>query len=238
MLKRMLVMAYSLVCCIAVFVLGSSGDYDPESIVGVWLFEDGDLDDASGNGHDGDFTGGDLNVAEGQFGDALEFTAGGSYVTIPYDEAFATTTASFTAMAWINIPGPLAWQWIVGQGAANRFAWPERSFAIAISDRTVDEAPAGLEGQAGSIHYALVAADAVTEFMMNSPTMVADGEWHHIATTYDKSMCQMYVDGELDGEAAFNLDLQGSAADFMIGNNLTGIIDEVLIADQALSEDR
>lgn len=234
--RHNIAMICCLVCWIAVFVLGSSGDYDPEWIVGVWLFEDGKLDDSSGNGHDGNFTGGNVKTVKGQFGGALEFVAGGSHAAIPDDAAFSTT--SFTAMAWINVPAPSGdWQWIIAQNGT----WPDRHFVVGISKMTLplkaDRGPE-LVGEPGSIHYALLADDRNSELLFNTPIMVADGKWHHIAATYDKSICRVYIDGELDAEMKWNMDLLDSTADVTIGGpNLTGVVDEVLIANQAFSQD-
>ena len=60
---------------------------DPETVVGVWMFETDPKDgvrDNSGNGHNGEVTG-DVKWVQGKFGEALEFPGvSGNLVSIPH----------------------------------------------------------------------------------------------------------------------------------------------------------
>jgi len=78
------------------FVGISNAEIDPDTVVGIWLFDDGSgntAEDSSENGNDGEFVG-DPQWVDGKFGDALSFD-GGSYVEVPasaifsYDEGYS-----------------------------------------------------------------------------------------------------------------------------------------------------
>ncbi|MFC1712883.1 LamG domain-containing protein, partial [Candidatus Poribacteria bacterium] len=71
-----------------------------------------------------------------------------------------------------------------------------------------------------------------------------DGEWHHIAATYDEEMLRIYVDGEPDGQQARNTTPDNNDAPLTIaavfetgGSPLTGALDDVGLFNVALEED-
>ncbi|UCF17762.1 MAG: hypothetical protein JSW59_09915, partial [Phycisphaerales bacterium] len=75
---------------------------DPETVVGIWLFDDGGGDvakDSSGNGNDGTLFGPQW-TNESQFGGALEFDGAGSYVEFATGQSMKTP--HLTIMAWFN----------------------------------------------------------------------------------------------------------------------------------------
>jgi hypothetical protein len=75
---------------------------------------------------------------------------------------------------------------------------------------------------------------------------VALNEWSHVVATYDGKMAKLYVNGKLDAEVAASGKVDTAAADvtsFDIGwrsstksSFFTGAIDEVFIADAAMSD--
>ncbi len=79
-----------LIGCVSLFALGfvlqsSYAAIDPNTIVGVWTFEEGEgeeVRDISGNGNDGMFLGNPKWV-DGKFGTALDFKSLGDVVHIP-----------------------------------------------------------------------------------------------------------------------------------------------------------
>ncbi len=98
-----------LVCLLAITLIlpgVSTGAVDPDSAVGVWLFDDSSSEiaiDSSGNGHDGTFTG-DPNWAPGKFGMALDLDGFGDIVEIPrFGEALPSEEV--TIMAWVKLKG-------------------------------------------------------------------------------------------------------------------------------------
>ncbi len=210
-------------CCLALvfLMIGSSEAFAPESLLGVGLFEGGngnDVMDSSGMEHNGTFTGNDVQRVDGKFGDALEFVGGGK-VDIPHADEFSTLT--FTLMAWINVEeGNSQWQLIVGKDG-----WPDRNYVMFVTKDT------------GALHYAFCAPGQADAGNFNTPTIVANGEWRHVAITYDLQMRRAYVDGVLDAENPLTVEPSASTTNLEIGRNLTGIIDEVLIANEAFSGD-
>ena len=223
MMARLLVLTSGFICCVvlSVFVVGLSEAFDPESIQGAWLFDEDEGDevmDLSGKGRNGNITGNDVEWVEGKFGTALEFVSGGK-VTVPHDDGF--TTPVYTLMAWINLEKSIdAWQLIIGKDG-----WPNRNYGFFVfkaQDR---------------LHSAFCSPGKQDVGNFNSVGGVADGEWHHVAATYDLKMRKIYIDGKLDAQAASNAEPSENNVEIEIGKSYTGLIDEVLIANEAFSED-
>ncbi|MBD3184436.1 hypothetical protein GF312_19290, partial [Candidatus Poribacteria bacterium] len=86
-----------------ILVSASYGDIDPDTCVGVWLFDAGEGDtaiDSSGNDLDGTIFNGPEWV-DGKFSKALKFDGADDYINLP-------TTVSdgwegLTVLAWITI---------------------------------------------------------------------------------------------------------------------------------------
>lgn len=79
-------------------------------------------------------------------------------------------------------------------------------------------------------------------------TAIARGEWHHVAATYDGTTWRLYLDGELDGEAAANATPRAdSVHPFAIGTAiasdgvphgfLQGAVDELRVWSRARTAD-
>ena len=202
-------------------MIGSSEAFEAESILGVWLFEEGngtDIMDSSGREHNGTLTANDVERVDGKFGDALEFVGGGK-VDVPHVDDF--TTPTFTLMAWINVEAATAsWQLIVGKDG-----WPDRNYAMFVAK------------DSGLLHYAFCAPGQQDIGNFNSATVVANGEWRHVAITYDLEMRRAYIDGVLDTEKPSTVEPSESTVNIEIGKNVTGVIDEVLIANEAFPEE-
>jgi len=220
MSKEILIPICRLACLVifSALMVSSSGALDLESIQGVWLFDEGgggEVLDSSGKEHNGT-----VNAAQwvdGKFGDALEFVGG--KVEVPHADEF--TTPIFTLMAWIMVDDPNAqWQLVAGKDG-----WPDRNYGMFVAKDT------------GVVHFAFCAPGQQDVGNFNANTAVADGDWHHIAITYDMKMRRVYVDGNLDAENGSAIEPSESAAPIEIGRSVTGIIDEVLIADEAFSVD-
>jgi len=193
-------------------------------LVGQWLFDDGGGDvarDTSGNENDGQVNNADW--VAGQFGGALEFAGGASNVEIQHAEELSVQ--EFTLMAWMNVPDFTgAWQTIMTQNTGG----PTRNYGLFINDGS------------GLIHYSFTSANAWSSH--NASSNVVDGEWRHIAATYDFETFFCYVDGEVDGQTAVGL--EPDTADSVItigswvgGGWIQGAIDEVALFNHALTQD-
>lgn len=196
-------------------------------LASAWLFEENSgkvvRDIVSGN--DGDIKGGLKWVRDGKFGGALEFPGqGDSYVRIEHDDVF--NAEPYTFVAWTKLEAA-SWQYIVWR---NGDVWPEpenvRHLDIWIHDADYPVFMWHVKGKVGRI---------------DGQTTVADGEWHHIAKVYDGKNVQMFIDGELDGEAPSGGTLDTSESPIWLGARpgdvaATGLFDEVGFFTEALSE--
>ena len=209
-----------LLAAFGIFIVRATEAFDPESVQGVWLFDEGDGNevlDSSGMEHHGTITANDVKRVDGKFGDALEFFGGGK-VVVPHADGF--TTPTFTIMAWINAPTiPNDW----GLLLVGKDGWPDRNYAMFVTQAS------------GALHFAFCAPGQQDVGNMNSKQVIAEGEWHHVAMTYDRERRRIYIGGVLDTEAASNAEPSENTVDIEIGRGPVGLIDEVLIANQAFS---
>jgi hypothetical protein len=209
-------------------VNSSYAKIDPGSIVGLWLFDEAGgyrVSDSSGNGHDGD-KGGSIKWVGGRFGGALEFSGDDSdYVSIPHEDSLSLT--NWTITVWISVQQK-DWQLIVQKS---------------ISGTKNNNNYSLYTKPGGGIDFNFY-TEAGTASMLNGAAIAVDGEWHHVATTYDGEVMYLYVDGELDGETATDAEpilhndpLVIGGDDRGAGVQVKGIVDEVGLFNRALSEE-
>jgi hypothetical protein len=196
---------------------------DPETVVGLWLFDeplDDVVRDVSDNGHDGEIIG-SVKQVEGEFGKALEFPGTmGDYLQIPDHDDLQITDA-ITLLGWVNLSAPACN--IVGKDYTGN-----RHYNIHI---TTDAGSVGC----GKMYLSGTTATATT--------VVTDGEWHHVAGTWDGSEIKVYTDGVEEASVAFAGPISTSDVPVEIGRReagaivFTGAIDEVGIFNKALTGD-
>ncbi len=195
----------------------SDAEIQEDTILGIWLFDDGNknITDASGNGHDGQVFG-NPKIVDGPFGKALFFNGGADKIEIPHDDTFVTPT--FTIMAWVNVADQAGgWRMIVGKDA-----WPDRNYAMFVHQNN------------GSLHCAFGSPAQQDVGNFNSQSLITDGEWHHVAFTYDLKVGRAYIDGEVDNAKATNAKPGTPQIAVIISRPpFKGSIDEVLIANVA-----
>lgn len=222
-----------IIAVVALFLIGmlvNSGyaRIDPGSVVGLWLFDEagGDkVSDSSGNGHDGD-KGGSIKWVGGRFGGALEFSGDGSdYVSIPHEDSLSLT--NWTITVWVSVQQK-DWQLIVQKS---------------ISGTKNNNNYSLYTKPGGGIDFNFY-TEGGTANLLNGTAIVADGEWHHVATTYDGNVMYLYIDAELDGETATDAEpilhndpLVIGGDDRGSGVQVKGIVDEVGLFSKALSEE-
>jgi len=109
----------------------------------------------------------------------------------------------------------------------------------------------GSTAGAGKVNVWLISAWSGNVIEMNSSIAVNDGNWHHVAFTYDGSSSasgvQIYVDGNPDagqtiGKNTLTGSIKNTTTEFNIGSrqngaahNYTGDIDDVAVFDTALN---
>jgi hypothetical protein len=163
---------------------------------------------------------------------------GSSYVSAGYDLAFDTSTP-FSAAAWIN--GPLNQDSAIVGRMRQGGGYTGWEFHVGTD--------AGGSG-AGRLNVWLINSYGSSFIQVNSPSIVMDDTWHHVAFTYDGSGkaagVKIYVDGkDATGSAAAD-NLEGPIvpedAELNIGSrqngsfhNFRGSISEVSVWSTALS---
>jgi chitodextrinase len=203
---------------------GDAGAYESRysGLVAAYPFEEGagpGTADVSGNGHTGSIDGAAWTTS-GRFGDALRFDGAGDWVTVP-DAGGLDLTNEMTLEAWVR-PDALGTVW-----------------------RTV-----ALKEQPGSLVYALY-ANAQTngpnghafvggDMDVGSTSRLPVKRWTHVATTYDGSRLQLYVNGATVGSRPLTGSLTTSTGALRIGGNavwdewFSGTIDDVRVYNRAI----
>jgi len=221
---------YSLIGMVVLFAAGmlttqSYAKIDPETIVGMWLFDEGDGDiaeDSSGNGNDGTLEG--TEWVDGKFGKALEFNGMSDYVDVgndPITDTVGTTILSISA-------------------------WVKRATDTSRMLVAIRRSPGGYVLGVGILGAAAnqikMTKYAVVDIYLGD--FPQDTDWHHLVGVWDEQGQTAYIDGVLNGESGNTADFSSaSAGNLLIGGDTgdqgyaDGTIDDVGIFNVALTED-
>ena len=225
---------------VLVLMFTSQGDakIDPETAVGIWLFDDGSgniAEDSSGKGNDGKIEKGPKWV-DGKFGKALEFDGKDDYVYVSDPgKSSLDLTKSLTIMAWIK---PV--QHPQGNVIVNKRA------PVAPCNYTLRLA----DGTNGEFDF-WYNSGSWQGYTTTTGAMVKDGTWYHIASTYtsgEGENVKVYVNGkEVEGKWTAGDgkgELVANDEDFNIGGRdytgtrwFEGLIDEVAVFNEVLTKD-
>ncbi|MHC4537370.1 MAG: LamG domain-containing protein, partial [Planctomycetota bacterium] len=193
-------------------------DPGTDNLVASYSFEN-DAQDGSGNGLNGTLVG--PVFVEGIAGMALSFDGVNDYVDFGNNAAF-DITEQITLSAWVNTND-------AGNGQHNPY--------VSKGDQTY------------AIKHA--SSNTIEFFIYDSGWSTANvsvdssfnGEWHHVAGTYDGSELKTYVDGVLGATVAHqgSIDVQTHNLTIAMNSQETdrfydGVIDEVNIYNRALSQ--
>ena len=227
-MKRLTVICISCIIVSLIFVGMSNARIDPETCIGMWLFDEGKGDvaeDSSRNGNDGTLENGPKWV-DGKFGKALSF--GGVDDFVGGTNPIINTADPFTVAGWVKlstfvstdrgniIVGNYNGQWkgyylnVKSNGRPNLCVGRQ-------SDTTVKEA--------------------------TSPDAITLNAWYYIVGVYDGTGPKVYVNGVLKNSQAYS-PVEPETANTRIGGGqwnppraqVTGLIDEVAIFNVALTE--
>jgi len=217
-----------LVFLVSTLVGQSYAQVDPDTILGVWLLDDGSGDiaaDTSGNGYDGTLAG-PPDWVGGRFGSALAFSGSGTYVDCGNPDAFNVDI--FSVSFWCNFPSTQGWNHMISRGSHVTSGVP------------------------GSVNWGVMMYDAQETILYETfndtgwvglSTAAAAGEWHHVVATLDTTAMQLYLDGELAGTASGGTLLDESRV-FAIGarsdaggpaSGFIGTLDEVAYFNAIIS---
>ena len=183
------------------FVGPGQAQIDPDSILGVWLLDEGQGDttaDASGNGNDGTLMA-TPDWAAGQFGAALDFAGSSSYVDC--GNAASLNVDVFSVSFWCHFPATQGWNHMISRGSHVASGTP------------------------GSVNWGVMMYTDQETILYETfndtgwvgiQAPVSAGEWHHLAATLDTTAMQVYVDGQLAASASGGVLLDESRS-FVIG---------------------
>ena len=182
-MTRLTIICISFIIVSLMFAGQSYAEIDPETVLGIWLLDEGKGDtteDASGNGNDGTLGGGPTWI-DGVYGKALDFSGSSSYVDCGNAEALNVEV--FSVSFWCNIPNTQSWNHIISRGehhGGNPGAvnWGVMMYA-----------------DQETILYEVYNDTAKPSLSINTTT----GEWHHVVITLDGATMQLYHDGQLAG---------------------------------------
>jgi hypothetical protein len=197
---------------------------------GYWTLDGSGTDGATGHML---VASGGVTYAAGHLGPAADVSgaaAGRLSVSAPGSD-YDLTSGGFTFECWLN----------------------SRSLAFGIDPRI---AFAGTEGgtpayweihvcdegcTTGRARVRVVAGVSVVELQSNAT--IADGTWHHVATTYDGTKLRLYVDGVADDSLSQSgLTIATSGGSFSIGarpsgaNQFDGLLDDVRLWGRARTQ--
>ena len=210
-----------------IFVLGlfltSAAQAD---LVGWWRLDDGSgttAADSSGNGNDGTIQG-DPQWVAGKVGGALEFDGDGDYVDCGNDAVF-DITEEITLSVWIN---------------ANDILNGEHNCWLGKGDNTY-----AIKHQSGNNLEFFVYDGSWHATNYTTDIASLNGDWHHMAGTFDGTELKFYLDGEMVLSSAFSGTIGTATHSVTIGENsqatgrfFDGMLDDARIYNEALSQDQ
>lgn len=226
MITRSGFLLFSAIITLSLWLNSVHAGIDPH-IVAAWTFDEGQgefVEDASGNGHDGELLDGAKWSKDGKFNGAVELDGIEACVEVPHDDDL--NLEAFSIEAWVNcVPGSN--QAILHKQGEDNAA--NRNYILNIR-------PEGfLRGSFSS---------GGTQYDFDGPTILESNRWYHVAATYDGKVGKIYVDGELDSETEIGLPLEANDAPLLLGKaggtggaRFTGLMDEVRLSNIARTQD-
>jgi hypothetical protein len=222
---KLSLMCVGLIFLSLIFTDLSSAKIDPETVAGVWFFDEGKgavAQDSSKHGNNGKLVGNPKWVA-GKVGQALEFN-GKNHVDCGNPASLDINVEALTISAWINPTD------------------------ISGLDAIVEKECGGSAGynlyiNGGFIHFRMFASANVAA---QPAEKVKVNTWTHVCAVYDGKEQRIYYNGVLKdtkkntGKITKNLKapLAIGAAPLCPGRGFDGVIDEVAVFNVALNPDQ
>ena len=229
--KNVRVTLASFMAVFLLIALPSLAEIDPESITGMWLFDEGKggtAADSSENGNDGEIHG--AKWVDGKFGKALEFDGASNWVEVPH-----SNTVGFKAGVSFTITCYFKGTRVAGALVGKNY------------EDTSQVVPWYLLWNGGGDNkVTLYLRDgASTSFRANGTTEIGDDKWHFVVgrADADAGKASIWIDGKMEAEADFNTKDGYGTGDgvFHVGRHYDryteGIIDEVALFNVALEEE-
>jgi hypothetical protein len=223
-MRRIVFTCVSLIALSLCFSLATKAEIVPESVIGIWLFEEdkGELMDSSDKGFNGTIYG-DPKQVDGKFGNALEFDGASSGVK--FENPGMLVEDTMTVVFWVKGEPTAAdlWLGVIDKARVNDVGW--RIDAHLANVRTRIDTDAG-SNQTANINDAL------------------DGEWHHLAWVLNEGERLGYKDGAVAVNKPYNhgggfgtTGVLQFATHSLNKGRFPGAIDEVAIFNAVLDEE-
>jgi hypothetical protein len=220
---------YLLIGVVVLFAAGmlttqSYAKIDPKTIVGMWLFDEGNgkiAKDSSGNGNDGTLEG--PNWVDGKFGKALDFNGASDYVDAGNDPITDTNAIKILSIS----------------------AWVKRATKTSKVLVAIRRSPGGYilgVGVTGaSANQIKMTKFAIVDIFLGD--FPQDTDWHHLVGVWNEKGQIAYIDGVVNANSADTANFSSaSAGKLLIGGDTNdqgytdGTIDDVGIFNVALTE--
>ena len=144
--------------------------------------KDGDVLDGSGNENHGLLKGSNLKIVEGKVNDAIEFPGAQSDYISVRNLQYVEGIPELSLAVWVKT----AQKGLIASWDRSEF------FRFAVGD--------DMGGNAATTFVAFDVCCPIKDWW--GKIDVADDNWHHLVATFNAEMKRIYVDGELDAEAA------------------------------------
>jgi hypothetical protein len=226
---RPLLIGVVVLFAVGLLVSSSYAKLDPETCIGMWLFDDGDgtvATDSSENKNDGTLMNG-AEWVDGKFGDGVSFDGVDDFVELANQPDSIMDGFTFSAWVMRNADNPTCQE-----------VFNNHQFFL----RTKPEG----EDATNPFETFVNLADGSVEPRASSGVASEIEEWFFVAATWDETTLKIYVNGEFKGQSTRTGALVDTPVTAQIGRgeqtNLTanafnGIIDDVAIFSVVLEEE-
>lgn len=232
MMKNWIMLLVLTVLGTVLIPLHSFAAVDSATAVGVWLFDDGDVSDSSGNGNDGELMNGAEVTDGGKWGKALSLDGDDDYVNVASSDTLESTAAEYTGVAWVKLER---------KGDPHGGCCADDHMVIAFTTNWNNILNVFGPGRGGNQGKVEVGSRELNPRWLFGPTAVNDDAWHHLAFTYDGAKKILYIDGEVDIDQDTTNDFGVTGADVHLGGTpgnriALGLMDEMAIFNVPLEQ--
>ena len=229
-------LVFTLFFMAAFIAMNTFAQFVAEGLVSYWPFDENTIlgetvQDVEG-GNDGTISG-DPEIVPGKASEALEFDGVGDYINIP--AAAINDLAGGTIEAWIKLDSN---EEITITGKEHGGVVTSAVFSIGYYCNS-NGFPA--PGEAGKLYFH--AKNPGGPQAASSSSTLDNGQWYHIAVTFDTGSASFYIDGSLDSttDGDYSVPDDPDPDDTTIGvwwntGFFSGIIDEIRVYERVLSE--
>ncbi|MFC1716603.1 LamG domain-containing protein [Candidatus Poribacteria bacterium] len=228
-ITKAMVLGISILFITSMLTTTSHTKIDKDSIVGLWLLddiEDNEAEDSSGNGHNGAIKGNPI-PDDGKFGESLTFNGSGDYVDC--GNADALNLGIFTVSFWAKFPASQGWNHMVSKGDH-------------VASGTPGSVNWGVMMRSGEARFLYEIFEDVKWVGISAPAVPVD-EWQHLTATYDGDKMELFLNGiSMGASAGVKVKLDATRS-FLIGarssagggaSHFNGNLDEVALFSEVL----